>query len=399
MSATKTFFDMTVYYSDRILIGIISTQFNINMISYKMRSSSGTEINHSVSITIDTEIADKLSHAPYWYFNVLKKDYRTLKEGNLTIAKIFKENGKTLAILFNGVSTLKVEIKEYSFYDYNYNHEVIHDVNVKIDDMILLKDFCSDDNHTSIANVWSFQGGLHATNGCHAMIRWTKNMPNNWSISKKDLSAIKLLKKLDDSLVFLKVNYMNNDRNKDEITETKLKVSGSKKINIEIDFEPTYSRPILESLIREDLKDRQVELSLKDLKNLKKELQFFKKNFKDKDDDLVRLDIHPGKIVLSDKTLLCSRSIDLEDDSPVCCLLTFKVDYILNVVNYIIDNKFPFTYLKWKHSRKILDPVLMTSYLSGDHQSTGILMPVLVRDESYYDLSYEEYKKYWRERE
>ena len=394
VTVTKTFFDVVSLYSSKTVIGIVAP--SLNLISYKAILNSSSEINHSHSLHIDDNLVGKLSSSEYWYFSISKKEFKFFTS-DMSLVKVSQDSGKFFATLFNGLTPLKTEIKEYSPVTYVHNYETAENAGEIIKDMSNLVDFCSKDDHRqAIQNVWCFNGGIHATNGSHGMIFHTQ-IPDrfkDWSLSRQDLLSISKILRLDNNAIISRVNYFNDPSNPDEVTEIKLKVSINK-LNMEIDFIPTHSRPKLESLINERIKDRELKISLQDIKALKKELLFFKKNSKD---DLVRLDISPSEIIISDKTLLLSRSIDLKCNNVTSCVLTFKVDYILNVVNYIIEKNFDYSYLKWKQSKKILDPVLVVSYLKGNHCSTGILMPVLVRDDLYYELGIEEYKRHWRER-
>jgi hypothetical protein len=397
MNATKTFFDIINLYSDKIVIGIIAPK--IEVLAFKARLSL-SEINHSINLKIDDSLLDKLSNSKYWSFNINKKDFKEFKTNDISLVKVFEQGDKHFAVIFNGLKPLTLEIKPYSYYDYNCNHEPDNEVYKIIRDMCNLTPFCSkDDYREAIQNVWCFKDGIHATNGSHAIIEY-QDIPQKYqeiSIDKRDLLAIHKIFKIDETATLSRVNYMNNKNQPDQITETKIKVSTKWKLNMEINYLPYLSRPALENLIREDQKNRQLKLSLKDLKTLKKELMFFKKNI-NVSDDYIRLDINPKKITISDKTLLLSRDIELDNNNNVSsCLLCFKVDYILNVIGYVIEKKYPLTYIKWKHSKKILDPVLVISYSSGKHCSTGVLMPVQIRDDNFYHLSYDDYKQYWKE--
>lgn len=342
-------------------------------------------------------LENELSSSKYWYFSVSKKEFKFFTSDDMSLVKVSLQDNKTFITLFNGLIPLKIEIKEYIPTTYNYNHEPIDNASSIVKELVSLASFCSkDDTKQSIQNVWCFNGGIHATDGHHGMIFHTQ-IPDrfkDWSLSRQDLLSISKILRLDNCSLFSYVNYYNNPDSPDQVTETKLKVSTKHKLNMEIEYLPWHSRPQLEALVREDLKNRELKLSLQDVKNLKSSLQFFKKNCKD---DLVRLDISPSEIIISDKTLLLSRSINLECNNVSTCILTFKIDYILNVIDYVIEQKYDFTFLKWKQSKKILDPVLAVSYIQGDHKTTGILMPVQIRDDNYYELSYEQYKQYWRE--
>lgn len=401
MSA-KLFFDVCKIYNSAIVIGIIAP--SLNYLTFRARLDS-LEIKTGTNLFIDKQ--DKeislLSSSKYWYFNIPKKHYKALTN-SIELVNVFTndKNEYFAVILPKDCLPLTIEIKRYDHIDHIYNHTPVdNDLKQIIDSMISLSMFCAKDDHRqSITNVWTYDKGIHATDGSHGMINYL-DIPDQYkdiSISKNDLNAIKLAYKVDSNLIIHIVNYMNNTDHPDQITEKKLSFSSLKhKFELEIDHIPYHSRPALEKLISEDLKDRKFSFTLKDLKEIKKQLLFFKKSNTQKDKDLlVRLDLTNRNIILSDKDMFLERHISLESNNATSCLLSFKVDYLLNMISYCIDMKYSSIELLWKHDKKnkILDPVLIKGCIPGKHVSLGVLMPVQVRDNSFYDLPYKEYKQY-----
>lgn len=404
MLSAKAFFDICKLYnnSDAIVIGIIAPK--LNCLTFRGRLNS-LEIEYGTNLLIDSQ--DKeislLSTNKYWYFNVSKKHYKALINPVQLISVFTNDKSQIFAVLLpQDCLPLTVEIKQYDYSSINHNHTPIND-NLKqiIDDMIDLSVFCCDNDYReAITDVWTFNKGIHATDGSHGMIVY-RDIPDQYShisIAKKDLSAVKIAYKLDKDLNIRVVNYMNNKDNPDQITETKLEFYSSKhRLSVEIDPIPYNSRPALEKLINEGLKDRKYSFSIKDLKLIKKELLAFKKSNTLKDPDLlVRLDISPKNIIFSDKDMFIEKHIILETNNVNSCLLSFKVDYLCNMIAYCIDMKYSSIELLWKHDKnnKILDPVLVKGYIPGKNVSLGVLMPVQVRDNNFYDLPYREYKQY-----
>jgi hypothetical protein len=402
LNVTKIFFDICKLYCDPFVIGIISTK--IKTLGFKVNCGS-TRINHSINLYFENEIP--VLGTNNWYFSIKKKDYKLFSVKNISLVNVFtNDKGDLFAVLLpDGFLPLTVEIKKYDHYQINCNHDPIIDNKLKeiIDNMIMLSSFCADNDHRqAITNVWAFKNGLHATNGCFGMVNYF-NIPDQYRdicIAKNDLMAIKMLQKINDNFDICIVNYMNNHSLPDQVTEKKLQLSTLKnKLILEIDHIPVYSRPLMETLIREEKKDRSFSFTLKDLKEIKKELLLFSKGCTEKKEDLlIRLDITNGNIIMSDKDMYTQKYIPLEKNNNVnSCLLCFKVSYLLDMISYCINKKYTIVDLLWEHKKKILDPVLVKCYVPGGSVSTGILMPVQIRDDNFYKLSLDDYKRYRKE--
>lgn len=402
INVSKVFFNICKLYSDPYMIGIIAPK--IKTLGFKVHCGS-TRINHSINLFFENEIPSLLG-TNNWYFSIKKKEYKLFSVKNISLVNVFtNDKGDFFAVLLpDGFLPLTVEIKKYDHYQINCNHDPIIDNKLKeiIDNMIMLSSFCADNDHRqAITNVWAFNNGLHATNGCYGMI-FFDDIPDQYKelcIAKNDLMAIQMLQKINDNLDIHIVNYMNNPSLPDQVTEKKLQLSTNHKLILEIDYTPVYSRPLMETLIREEKKDRKFSFSLKDLKEIKKELLIFSKGSTEKKEDLlVRLDITNGSIILSDKDMYTQKYISLEKNNNVnSCLLCFKVSYLLDMICYCINKKYTIIDLLWENKKRILDPVLVKCYVPGRSVSTGILMPVEIRDNNFYDLSLDDYKRYRKE--
>ena len=403
VNVNKVFFDICKLYSDLYMIGIIAPK--IKTLGFKAHSGS-TRVNHSVNLFFENEIPSLLG-TNNWYFPIKKKEYKLFSVKNISLVNVFtNDKGDFFAVLLpDGFLPLTVEIKKYDHYQINCNHDPIIDNKLKeiIDNMIMLSSFCADNDHRqAITNVWAFNNGLHATNGCYGMINFFDDIPDQYKelcIAKNDLMAIQMLQKINDNPDIHIVNYMNNPSLPDQVTEKKLQLSTNHKLILEIDYTPVYSRPLMETLIREEKKDRHFSLNLKDLKEIKKELISFKKGIttEKKEDLLVRLDISPKNIIMSDKDMYVQKHIQLEKNNVNSCLLCFKVEYLLDMISFCIDKRYSCVDFLWEDKKRILDPVLIKCYVPGKSVGIGILMPVQIRDNNFYDLSLDDYKRYRKE--